>query len=642
MHQSQHHNIFALEASASAGCTQCSIFYSQLPDAEILKLRNQTPTPVAEMCGPTLYQQPNLWHQLDMSYIYLTYRKANDYDTVGKIAFVESVQAINEYKHRINSNTNCDASWYISHYWLKKCVENHRPCSKRTKLHRLPTRLLDLGRSGILTDIRLCESANLSQDIKYFTLSHCWGTLKFLMLLKGNIKAFQKSIPIQELSKTFQDSIVVTKRLGFRYLWIDSLCIIQDDDEDWQKESALMSMVYGLSTLNLTAAGAQDGSEGLFFQRSPSLVKRLEFSVPPDTKKSDDEVFQGVDLHLYDRCITWSPIAARGWTFQEQYLAPRSLHFGKSQLFWQCKHGYACETFPDGLPAELNPLEQSRFAYHREGILGKISNQQNHLRRNHSIRSLRQTGFLKEWHEVVHQYSKRKLTYGKDKLLAISGVARHLHEKFGHEYVAGLWKPELEWQLMWSVNSFAGLRSVLYRAPSWSWASVDGEIILGSDDDDIIWQTCLEILDTCIFPVATDPFGQLRDGHLQVRGRKMTYGKHMGRNGLTLIMGERSVEIECEVKMDAYFEALSTFYCLLVYDGTPMLSGRWLRGLILQACDSRPGYFSRRGMFKISPGNSEGFKSTIGAPVVDSIRTDFGKFDGVDEFQNDQFIITLV
>ncbi len=73
-----------------------------------------------------------------------------------------------------------------------------------------------------------------------------------------------------------------------------------------------------------------------------------------------------------------------------------------------------------------------------------------------------------------------------------------------------------------------------------------------------------------------------------------------------------------------------------------MLSGRWLRGLILQACDSRPGYFSRRGIFKISPGNSEGFKSTIGAPVVDSTKTDFGKFDGVDEFQNNQFIITLV
>jgi hypothetical protein len=116
----------------------------------------------------------------------------------------------------------------------------------------------------------------------------------------------------------------------------------------------------------------------------------------------------------------------------------------------------------------------------------------------------------------------------------------------------------------------------------------------------------------------------------------------MRRNGLTLIMGEQPVEIECDVKMDAYFEELSTFYCLLVYDSTPLLSGRWLRGLIFQACDSRSGYFSRSGMFKISPGNSEGFKSTIGAPVVDGIKTDFGKFDGVDEFQTDQFIITLV
>ena len=92
--------------------------------------------------------------------------------------------------------------------------------------------------------------------------------------------------------------------------------------------------------------------------------------------------------------------------------------------------------------------------------------------------------------------------------MAISGVAMCLHEKFGHDYIAGLWRPELEWQLMWSVNS-CGRRSVLYRAPSWSWASIDGEIILGSDDDDIYLQTCVEILDTCIFPIAADPFGQL-------------------------------------------------------------------------------------------------------------------------------------
>jgi hypothetical protein len=95
--------------------------------------------------------------------------------------------------------------------------------------------------------------------------------------------------------------------------------------------------------------------------------------------------------------------------------------------------------------------------------------------------------------------------------------------------------------------------------------------------------------------------------------------------------------------MDAYFEELSAFYCLLVYDGTHLLSsGHGLRGLILQACDGRPGHFSRRGIFRTLTGNSEGFKSTIGAPVVDGIKTDFGKFDGVDEFQNDQFIITLV
>jgi hypothetical protein len=477
------------------------------------------------------------------------------------------------------------------------------------------------------------------------TLSHCWGNLEFTKLLKENKKDMQKSVPVQELSKTFRDAMSVTQHLGFRYIWIDSLCIVQDDEDDWRQESALMGAVYSFSTLTIAAAGAQDGSEGLFFKRPLALVEKLGLPFL-FTHGGVRHVSACVDLHVYNRCVGWGPLVTRAWVYQEQYLSPRTLYFGKSQLFWHCRESFACETFPDGLPRNLNPKEQNHYshAYMREGIQAEFPQYINPKQSNRSIRALRQTGLLIEWHEIVREYSKRNLTKRKDKLMALSGVARSLQNRFGHEYIAGLWRPELEWQLMWAVSDSVrgGQRSASHQIPSWSWASVDGEIDLGSDKDDFHYQTCVIILGTCIIPTAGDLFGEIKDGQLRIEGRKMTCGRYTSWNRLLVIAGWDWVEIECSIDMDTLFAMPRMLYCLTIYESSPMMQGLVLQGLILEVCDDRLGHFRRLGVFRITPEASKSFKSTAGAPVVDGRKTDFGDFARVDEDGNHQHIITLV
>jgi len=147
-----------------------------------------------------------------------------------------------------------------------------------------------------------------------------------------NLQDMQEDIPFNSLSRTFQEAIFTTRRLGFRYLWIDSLCIIQDSREDWRKESVLMSTVYSGSQLNLAATSARNGTEGYFRDRNPSLVQPCK--VRARTTGHGEGLFDCVDLNIWKKGVEESPLGLRGWVLQERVLAPRTLHFGETQMFW--------------------------------------------------------------------------------------------------------------------------------------------------------------------------------------------------------------------------------------------------------------------------------------------------------------------
>lgn len=293
--------------------------------------------------------------------------------------------------------------------------------------------------------LQVCDSSSLDSGTRYVTLSHCWGKLPFTTLTRARLEAFSRSVTENELCKTFQDAIAITRRLGFEYIWIDSLCIIQDDKEDWNHESTSMSQVYGNSSLNIAAASAWDGRDGCLFDRFPPYLSKFEMELQINGQNRWLTLFNEYQS-WYDRLIYDQPLVTRAWALQERLLPLRTLHFSRSELYWECKSQSACESFPVRFPDLL-----------REG--------DNFYAKNHNI----------NWREVVVMYTRANLTKTTDKLVAIAGVAKRICNATGNEYLAGMWRGSLENDLCWYTLSPAPKPNE-YRAPSWSWAAVDSPI----------------------------------------------------------------------------------------------------------------------------------------------------------------------
>jgi hypothetical protein len=162
--------------------------------------------------------------------------------------------------------------------WLKMCLETHSSCQAFTNQPQThPTRLINVGEHD--TDIPYLCTSEFALNCSYSTLSHYWGQIPIVTLTRYNLKEFKRCIPFQDLTKTFQEAITTTRMLGIRYIWIDSLCIIQEDIPDWARESAQMASVYSQSRVNIAASAAPDGRTGLFLDRNPKLLAPLELKV---------------------------------------------------------------------------------------------------------------------------------------------------------------------------------------------------------------------------------------------------------------------------------------------------------------------------------------------------------------------------
>jgi hypothetical protein len=383
----------------------------------------------------------------------------------------------------IESSTGSISAIRLIKSWLRDCMHNgHSKCLPAQT--RTPTRVLFVDES----EIRLIHTSAIVNQPLYFTLSHCWGTIDILKLTGENIDDMQREIRETELCQTFRDAINVTRMLGFSYIWIDSLCIIQDDAEDWRKEASRMCDVYGGSTLNLAASGAQDGSVGLFFDRNERTMQRLcryQITNPSDGKQRDC-----LDPTIYQTCVEQSPLAKRGWVFQERFLSPRTLHFTGLQLYWECRERMASETYQRRQPPAIFNLSFIR------------------------------DNMATLWSDVIHHYSRCKLTREKDKLVALSGVARWLHDQSGDKYVAGLWRTHIEPQLIWRSDQSA--RFVEGRSertsPSWSWAAVDGAVKMyhRNPNPGNNFAIISQVVDVSITYEGDDPFGEVNSGKIKL------------------------------------------------------------------------------------------------------------------------------
>jgi len=318
-----------------------------------------------------------------------------------------------------------------------------------------------------------------------------------LQLTKSNIDALHQQIPIDSLCKTFQDAIIATQALGLRYLWIDSLCIIQDDEHDWDQECATMADVYGNAVVNIAATNATDGSVGLFVERSTVRASRQIVRTNTDMLCTIEDRFLG------SRCLDRTPLSSRAWAFQERYLARRTIHFTAEQIFCECRYNTVCESFPTGL-----------------GWSG-INTFPKRVTRDSPD----------EWREIVEFYSRALLTMPEDKLVALSGVARQFQAKNRDQYSAGLWRKTLEQDLCWKIDRQHPDQPPVqsseqqYRAPTWSWACTDYpitfwvhlfekyRILYGKGTAESV---LFHVVGGSFEPLTSDPLGQLVHGHLNV------------------------------------------------------------------------------------------------------------------------------
>ncbi len=391
------------------------------------------------------------------------------------------------------------------------CTQDHISCNQsQGEENSLPTRLIHLG-SGFILQPKLTDTCHLPKSTKYMTLSHCWGKIDILKLTLASIEELKREIVISQLPKSFSDAMQVAQRLGIQYIWIDSLCIIQDSPEDWRRESATMGNIYRYSWCNIAASSASDGSYGLL---STELLNRNTFSIQPLIVQlgTKNVVFYCNNENLWRNSIDRSPLRQRAWVVQEAVLSPRSLYFGKHQLFWDCTEFQACELYAAG-KKDLRDITSSLGAG--------------------SLRSGPKTSeadLLCTWLGMVSQYSQCKLTMPKDKLVAISGLAKSLGIDSA-KYLAGLWRISLPSQLLWQTEKTDKDRNPagnddltgVYdpRAPSWSWASSSRKVFyyeLYRGEDPLSGDEMIKVIEAQVSLSGEDPTGEVRNGHIRLQG----------------------------------------------------------------------------------------------------------------------------
>lgn len=373
-------------------------------------------------------------------------------------------------------STDDSATQSLIQNWFQDCIHFHKSCTQPWKSVTFkPTRVLELRHDQQPVSFRLVQGSQCPYGAQYITLSHCWGpqpahtTLRLLESTTGELSQWQ---PVKILPKTFRDAVVVAERFKVRYLWIDRLCIYQDSADDWRHESSTMQHVYRNALLNVSALGAHGGDDGLFFSRLPwreKLSPAVEFrpSIGAEAARLA-EVVVSCGPHWFE-IFNRDPLVRRGWVLQERLLAPRVLHFGTHQAYWECRQGHRCEMAPR-MENERTDLPSTLW----KTLVGEE-------RPSHQL-SLRRLSA--EWRSIVQSYTKCDLTFPGDKLIALSGLAEEMKEKLRemgvqeNRYMAGIWHFDLENALTWYSAEDAARRAHQYRAPSWSWAALDGPILL--------------------------------------------------------------------------------------------------------------------------------------------------------------------
>ncbi|RSL61742.1 hypothetical protein CEP54_006102 [Fusarium duplospermum] len=350
--------------------------------------------------------------------------------------------------------------------WIDNCDKFHTGCRK-TKENMLPRRVVQIIQdSGTSCRARLYETSPDERG-SYACLSHCWGKHQIIRTTKDNFTRHKREIPWAELSTTFRDAIEFSFHLGIKFIWIDSLCIIQDDTPDWEREAVKMAEYYANADVTLAATASPDGTVGFYPSRPAQdepidiegmdkqgrpyhLMARTHMRHPYESSR--DETFNGGTYEF--------PLMIRGWVHQEHVLSRRFLHFGPRELVWECQSLTTCQC--GGTPARPTVRE-------RTTQLLSVSKPDLNLKDSMAM--------LKLWYQNLRSITALDLTYIQDRLPVMAGIASQLSKERKGRYLAGLWEDSLVSGLCWQTFGDERERpETLKSVPTWSWGSVSGLI----------------------------------------------------------------------------------------------------------------------------------------------------------------------
>lgn len=362
--------------------------------------------------------------------------------------------------------------------WIRDCKENHPQCvaPASSTLSAHPARFVDIRGLRIRGAVKLIRFADIPprNGFSYVTLSHCWGGVVPLRTLKANLRDHLRKIPMSSIPRTFSNAIILAQALGIGFLWIDSLCIIQDDPKDWQTEAAKMHTIYRGAVLAISATSS----------KSPNDGPDLSVAIPPahhiytgdgSPKRIISTRYPGLSnpMQTYQSL----PILTRGWTFQEQLLSPRILHVMDDEFIWQCHALLDTESGRCLRERGTNRNDEYQWV-----PLTAVYTVPRPLPRGGST-----PGFATDrlWWTWIQSYIDRRLTYPSDIFPAFGGMVKQFVELSGDEPVLGLWRRELPLHLSWSTHTLGGapsadtmasipdeLRALTEALPSWTWMSM--------------------------------------------------------------------------------------------------------------------------------------------------------------------------
>ncbi|XHG02271.1 hypothetical protein AWENTII_005626 [Aspergillus wentii] len=353
------------------------------------------------------------------------------------------------------------------HSWMQRCIKGHSECLNSSN-SPLPTRVLDIGCFD--SDSVYLYEPTPSDSAPYIALSYCWGRQGNLTTTNENIEARKSNIQWASIPSTMQDAIQLTRRLQIRYIWIDALCIIQNDTKDWDREAMQMTEYYQGAHLVISATRSANANQGIFGPRLPVTFRDLpshpaafsigHFKVPTGPSTSETvHVREFLFHHLEDSPHipdpAMNPLAFRAWAFQERLLATRAVHLTAQEMIWECKEAAWCEC---GTGWSSNNYQ---LDFHN-ALQGQISS------------SSQRPEII--WTKMVTQYSQRSLTFLKDKLMAFDGIARQFQTLYLGQYYFGFWEKHLVEHMTWSAkldpkSSTSEDDKNIALGPSWSWLS---------------------------------------------------------------------------------------------------------------------------------------------------------------------------